>query len=39
MQFDDFEVEGPTWGVVSPREGAGDLGLVRDAIKKEEVIK
>ncbi|KIM43391.1 hypothetical protein M413DRAFT_444215 [Hebeloma cylindrosporum] len=37
MQFDDFER--PAWGVVSPREGGGDLGLVRDTIKKEQVIK
>jgi len=39
MQFDDFDDERPTWGVVSPREGGGDLGLVRDTIKKEQVIK
>jgi len=37
MDFD--ELERPTWGVVSPREGGGDLGLVRDTIKKEQVIK
>ena len=39
MQFEDFDDERPTWGVVSPREGGGDLGLVRDTIKKEQVIK
>ncbi|KAF8964215.1 hypothetical protein BDZ97DRAFT_918273 [Flammula alnicola] len=37
MDFDEFD-ERPTWGVVSPRDG-GDLGLVRDALKKEQVIK
>jgi hypothetical protein len=37
MDFD--ELERPTWGVVSSREGGGDLGLVRDTMKKEQVIK
>jgi hypothetical protein len=37
MEFDEFER--PTWGVVSPREGGGDLGLVRETIQKEQVIK
>ncbi|KAF8158333.1 hypothetical protein B0H34DRAFT_708325 [Crassisporium funariophilum] len=39
MQYDDFIDERPTWGVVSPREGGGDLGLVRDTLKKDQVIK
>jgi hypothetical protein len=38
MQYDDFD-EGPTWGVRSPRDGEGDLGLVKDTMKKEQVIK
>ena len=38
MQYDDFN-EGPTWGVRSPRDGDGDLGLVKDTMKKEQVIK
>lgn len=40
MQYDDFsidEAEGPTWGVRSPRDG--DLGLVKDTLRKEQVIK
>ncbi|KAF8809572.1 hypothetical protein BYT27DRAFT_7136278 [Phlegmacium glaucopus] len=40
MLYDDFSNdERPTWGVTSPREGGGDLGLVREALKKEQVIK
>jgi len=39
MQYEEFDNERPIWGVVSPREGGGDLGLVRDTIKKEQVIK
>jgi short coiled-coil protein len=40
MQYDDFSVdERPTWGVRSPRDGGGDLGLVRETLKKEQVIK
>jgi len=40
MQYDDYPIdEGPTWGVRSPRDGDGDLGLVKDTMKKEQVIK
>jgi hypothetical protein len=35
MNFDDLER--PTWGVVSPREG--DMGLVRETVRKEQAIK
>ena len=35
MNFDDLER--PTWGVVSPQEG--DMGLVKDTIRKEQAIK
>ena len=40
MQYDDFSIdERPTWGVRSPRDGGDDLGLVRETLKKEQVIK
>jgi len=40
MQYDDFSVdEPPTWGVPSPQDGGGDLGLVRETLRKEQVIK
>jgi hypothetical protein len=35
MNFDDFER--PAWGVVSPQEG--DMGLVRDTVRKEQAIR
>ncbi|KAF9046333.1 hypothetical protein BJ165DRAFT_1527442 [Panaeolus papilionaceus] len=35
MDYDEYEA--PTWGFTSPREG--DLGLVRDTVKKEQTIK
>jgi len=39
MQYDDFSIdERPTWGITS-RDGGGDLGLVRETVKKEQVIK
>jgi len=39
MQYDDFSVdEPPTWGAPSPRDGGGDLGLVRETLRKEQVI-
>ncbi|PPR00201.1 hypothetical protein CVT24_004904 [Panaeolus cyanescens] len=37
MQFDDYEIETSSWGITSPKEG--DLGLVRDTVKKEQTIK
>ncbi|PPQ89681.1 hypothetical protein CVT25_013868 [Psilocybe cyanescens] len=40
MQYDDYSLdERPSWGVVSPREGGGDLGVVRDTLRKEQVLK
>lgn len=40
MQYDDFSNDDrPTWGVPSPRDGGGDLGLVRETVRKEQVIK
>jgi len=40
MQYNDFSIdERPAWGVSSPRDGGGDLGLVRDTLRKEQVIK
>ena len=40
MQYDDYSIdEGPTWGVRSPRDGDGDLGMVKDTMRKEQVIK
>jgi short coiled-coil protein len=38
MQYDGFD-DGPTWGVRSPRDGDGDLGMVKDTMRKEQVIK
>jgi len=39
MQYDDYSLgERPTWGVASPQDG-GDLGIVRDTLRKEQVIK
>ena len=35
MNFDDLER--PAWGVVSPQEG--DMGIVRDTLRKEQGIK
>ena len=37
MNFDDYEERVP-WGVVSPK-GDGDLGLVRETLRKEEIVK
>jgi len=39
MQYDyDYGLDDtPSWGITSPRDG--DLGLVRDAVRKEQVIK
>uniref|UniRef100_A0A8H7XZF7 Uncharacterized protein n=1 Tax=Psilocybe cubensis TaxID=181762 RepID=A0A8H7XZF7_PSICU len=40
MDYDDYSLdERPSWGVVSPREGGGDLGVVRDTLRKEQVLK
>ena len=40
MQYDGYSIdEGPTWGVRSPRDGESDLGLVKDTMRKEQVIK
>jgi len=40
MQYDGFSIDdGPTWGVRSPRDGGSDLGLVKDTMRKEQVIK
>jgi hypothetical protein len=40
MQYDGYSIdEGPTWGVRSPRDGESDLGMVKDTMKKEQVIK
>ncbi|KJA24057.1 hypothetical protein HYPSUDRAFT_214802 [Hypholoma sublateritium FD-334 SS-4] len=39
MDYDDFDEQPAVWGVVSPREGGSDLGLVRETLKKEQVIK
>ncbi|KAH9480470.1 hypothetical protein JR316_0007070 [Psilocybe cubensis] len=39
MDYDDYSLdERPSWGVVSPREGGGDLGVVRDTLRKEQVL-
>ncbi|KAF8908917.1 hypothetical protein CPB84DRAFT_1843278 [Gymnopilus junonius] len=39
MQYDDYSLdERPPWGVASPQEG-GDLGVLRDSLRKEQVIK
>lgn len=35
MNFDDLER--PAWGVISPQEG--DMGLVKETIRKEQAIK
>jgi len=39
MDYDDYDEQPAVWGVASPREGGGDLGLVRETLKKEQVIK
>lgn len=39
MDYDDYAEQPAVWGVVSPREGGSDLGLVRETLKKEQVIK
>jgi hypothetical protein len=40
MQYDDYSIdEGPTWGVRSPRDGDGDLGMVKDTMRKEQIMK
>ena len=40
MQYDEYSIdEGPTWGVRSPRDGESDLGVVKDTMRKEQVIK
>jgi len=33
----NFDLERPPWGVVSPQEG--DMGIVRETIRKEQAIK
>jgi hypothetical protein len=38
MDFDEFE-QPAVWGVVSPREAGSDLGLVRDTLRKDQIIK
>ncbi|KAF9481178.1 hypothetical protein BDN70DRAFT_876642 [Pholiota conissans] len=38
MDFDEFDEQPAVWGVASPREGGADLGLVRETLKKEQVI-
>ncbi|KAF5315075.1 hypothetical protein D9619_007296 [Psilocybe cf. subviscida] len=38
MDFDEYD-EQPTWGVASPRDNDGDLGVVRETLKKEQTIK
>jgi len=37
MDFD--ELERPTWGVISPQAGEGNMGLVRETVRKEQAIK
>lgn len=39
MDFDEYDEQPPLWGVVSPREGGGDLGLIRETLRKEQVLK
>ena len=40
MQYDGYSIgEGPTWGVRSPRDGESDFGMVKDTMRKEQVIK
>lgn len=38
MDFDEYD-EQPTWGVTFPRDNDGDLGVVRETLKKEQTIK
>ncbi|PPQ65857.1 hypothetical protein CVT26_000791 [Gymnopilus dilepis] len=39
MQYDNYSFEErPPWGVTSPQDG-GDLGILRESLRKEQVIK